>query len=172
MNVGVATLAHRRAGAWARASAIALACAASVAACTSDGGARGGPAGGQSPDPVVLDFPIAYVKRAVPADDAMQQDARNLLDFQPGGDLYLRDRAAPSAPERNLTSALTRGEGDVRDVEPSFDGRKLVFALHEPLIDGAEPDEQPTWDIWEYDLDTQQLRRAIRVPIRSPDHDP
>ncbi|HXW09769.1 MAG TPA: hypothetical protein VD737_04085, partial [Steroidobacteraceae bacterium] len=153
MNVRVASLAHRRVAAWARAFALALAFTASSISCTSDGGAGGGPAGGQSPDPVVLDFPVAYVKRAVPLDDAMQQDARNLLDFQPGGDLYLRDRASPSAPERNLTSAVTLGEGDVRDVEPSFDGRKLVFALHEPMIEGASPDEQPTWDIWEFDLD-------------------
>ncbi len=66
----------------------------------------------------------------------------------------------PSA-ERNVTAAITRGLGDVRDVEPSYDGRKLVFALREPKIDGAAPDDQPTWDIWEYDLDAQLLRRVI-----------
>ena len=70
---------------------------AALAACTSsDGGGSASPSGGQSPDPVVLDFPIAYVKRPVPADTAMSPDARELLPFQPGSDLYLRDRAAPS----------------------------------------------------------------------------
>jgi hypothetical protein len=42
---------------------------------------------------VVLDFPIAYVKRPVPMDDALVVDARELLPFTPGADLYLRDRA-------------------------------------------------------------------------------
>ena len=106
---------------------------AALAACTSsDGGGGASPSGGQSPDPVVLDFPIAYVKRPVPVDAATSPDARELLPFQPGSDLYLRDRAAPSSAERNLTAELTNGMGDVRDVEPSFDGRKLVFALREP----------------------------------------
>jgi Hydrazine synthase alpha subunit middle domain/WD40-like Beta Propeller Repeat len=135
---------------------------ATLAGCTSsDGGSGASPGGGQSPDPVVLDFPIAYVKRPVPTGAALAPDARELLPFQPGADLYLRDRASPSSAERNLTAAITKGLGDVRDVEPSYDGRKLVFALHEPKIVGASPDEQPTWDIWEYDLDAQLLRRVF-----------
>ena len=138
-----------------------LAATALVACTSSDGGSGANPGGDQSPDPVVLDFPIAYVKRPVPTGDALTLDVRELLPFQPGADLYLRDRASPSAAERNLTAAITMGLGDVRDVEPSYDGRKLVFALREPNIVGAAPDEQPTWDIWEYDLDTQLLRRVF-----------
>ncbi len=133
-----------------------------LTACTSSDGSGGAPpSGGQSPDPVVLDFPIAYVKRAVPTGAALSPDARELLDFQPGADLFLRDRASPSSAERNITAAITQGKGDVRDVEPSFDGTRLVFALHEPEIEGAAPEDQPTWDIWEYDLATQQLRPVI-----------
>jgi hypothetical protein len=133
-----------------------------LTACTSSDGSGGAtPGGGQSPDPVVLDFPIAYVKRAVPTGAALSPDARELLDFQPGADLFLRDRASPSSAERNITAAITQGRGDVRDVEPSFDGTRLVFALHEPEIEGADPEDQPTWDIWEYDLTTQQLRPVI-----------
>ncbi len=143
---------------------------AALAACTSsDGGGGASPSGGQSPDPVVLDFPIAYVKRPVPTDTAMSPDARELLPFQPGADLYLRDRAAPSAAERNLTAEITKGMGDVRDVEPSYDGRKLVFALREPNIVGAAPEDQPTWNIWEYDLDLQQLRRVIASDTTADD---
>ncbi|MGB7904870.1 MAG: hypothetical protein WCF43_09265, partial [Steroidobacteraceae bacterium] len=142
---------------------------AALAACTSSDGGGASPSGGQSPDPVVLDFPIAYVKRPVPAVTAMSPDARELLPFQPGSDLYLRDRAAPSAAERNLTAEITAGMGDVRDVEPSYDGRKLVFALREPNIVGAAPEDQPTWNIWEYDLDLQQLRRVIASDTTAED---
>jgi Hydrazine synthase alpha subunit middle domain/WD40-like Beta Propeller Repeat len=138
-----------------------LGCAA-LAACTSSDGSSGSTVGGgQSPDPVVLDFPIAYVKRPVPIGAAMNADARELLPFSPGADLYLRDRASPSSAETNLTAALTQGRGDVRDVEPSYDGTRLVFALREPNIVGAAPEDQPTWDIYEYELATKQLRRVF-----------
>jgi hypothetical protein len=136
-----------------------------VAGCTSSDGGGASPGGGQDPDPVVLDFPIAYVKRPVPADDVATPDVRELLDFQPGADLFVRDRASPSSAERNVTVEITQGLGDVRDVEPSFDGTKLVFALHEPLIEGADPEDQPTWNIWEYDVQARQLRRVIPSDI-------
>jgi hypothetical protein len=134
--------------------------------CSSgDGGGSVSIGGGQAPDPVVLDFPIAYVQRPAPAPDAPPPDARRLLEFQPGADLYLRDRAAPAAADRNLTAEVTLGEGDVRDVEPSFDGTRLVFAMREPLIEGADEEDQPTWNIWEYDTATRQLRRVIESDI-------
>ncbi len=145
---------------------LAGACLLLAAACTSsDGGGSLSPGSGQSPDPVVLDFPIAYVKRALPPANAAAQDARRLLGFEPGADLYVRDRASPSASDRNVTLEVTGGAGDVRDVEPSYDGRKLVFSLHKPLIEGADEEDQPTWGIWEYDVTTQQLRRVIQSDI-------
>ena len=142
-----------------------------VAGCTSgDGGLA--PGGGQNPDPVVLDFPVAYVKRPVPTDPMMMaSDARRLLEFHAGGDLYVRDRAAPSAPETNVTGDLTQGMGDVRDVEGSYDGTKVVFALHLPMIEGADPADQPTWNIWEYDTTTKQRRRVITSDIVAEEGD-
>jgi hypothetical protein len=93
------------------------------------------------------------------------------LEFHAGGDLYVRDQAAPSAPETNVTGALTQGMGDVRDVEGSFDGTKVVFALHLPMIEGADPEDQPTWNIWEYDATTQQLHRVIPSDIVAEEGD-
>ncbi len=151
----------RRCATFVRTGTLSLLVGAGVVACTSGEGDGAGPGGGQSPDPVVLDFPIAYVKRPVPTGAALAPDARELLDFEPGADLWIRDRASPSAAERNVTGPVTLGLGDVRDVEPSYDGTKVVFALHEPGIEGAPPEEQPTWDIWEYDLGAQELRRLI-----------
>jgi len=136
-----------------------------MAGCTSEDGGSVTPGNGQAPDPVVVDFPIAYVKRPVPAADAPAADPRRLLDFQPGADLYVRDRAAPTAVERNVTSAVTQGAGDVRDVEPSYDGTRLVFAMREPLIEGADEEDQPTWNIWEYEVATRTLRRVIQSDI-------
>ena len=140
---------------------------AALAACSSSDGGGGSitPGSGQGPDPVVLDFPIAYVKRPVPAADVPASDVRDVLDFQPGADLFVRDRASPSAADRNVTAEITRGEGDVRGVEPSYDGTRVVFALREPLIEGADEEDQPTWNIWEYEVTTRQLRRVIQSDI-------
>jgi hypothetical protein len=135
-----------------------------LAGCLSSDGSSGSSTA-QRPDPVMVDFPIAYVKRPAPAAGALGPDARKLLDFQPGADLYVRDRASPSAPERNITGAVTEGKGDVRDVVPSFDGRKVVFALRKAPITGAAPKDQPTWGIWEFDFTTQQLHRVIPSDI-------
>jgi len=132
-----------------------------LAACTSGTGGSVGPGSGQQPDPVVLDFPIAYVKRPLPATGTAAHDVRHLLDFQAGADLYVRDRASPSSTDHNVTFAVTKGQGDVRGVESSYDGKKLIFAMRLAQLPGAKPKDPPTWNIWEYDLTTQQLRRVI-----------
>jgi len=119
--------------------------------------------GGAGVDPVVEAFGIAYVKR--PLGDSTTSDVRTGLDFQAGGDLYFRNLASVSAPERDITSQQTGGQGDVRDVAVSFDGSKLLFALHAPEIKGADPADQPTWNIWEYDITANRLRRVIGSDI-------
>ncbi len=129
----------------------------------------GGCGGGeQDPDPIVQDFPIAYVQRPVPLNDdgeVARSDVRRLLTFNAGGDLYLRDRAALDARERNLTATITAGRGDVRDVEAAYDGTKLLFAMREPALENAADEEQPTWNIWEYEITSQALRRVIESDI-------
>jgi len=119
---------------------------------------------GQKPDAVVVDYPIAYVKRPASI-EPMDPDLRQLIGEPTGGDLFLRDRASPTAVDRNLTIALTSGEGDVRDLEPSYDGTKLLFALRLPLLENVDEEDQPTWNIYEYDLPTASLRRVIASDI-------
>jgi hypothetical protein len=139
-------------------NAVVAAVVMAVAGCESSTDGSLDIGGGQAPDPVVLDFPIAYVKRPLPTGT---EDVRRLRTFQAGADLWLRDRAAPSATERNITGSVTSGEWDVRDVDVSYDGNRLVFAMRPPLIRGAEESEQPTWNIWEYDRSSDTLRRVI-----------
>jgi len=119
--------------------------------------------GGSGTDSVVVQFGIAYVKHPVPQND--QSDAREALTFNEGGDLYYRNLASSSAAERNLTSRFTGGLGDVKDVEVSFDGTRLLFAMRAPEIEGADPEDQPTWNIWVYDITSDQLTRIIASDI-------
>lgn len=142
-----------------------------VAIClTGCGGGGGGVdlAGGQGPDPVVLDIPVAYVKKPLATDGqgaVQSSDLRALITFDIGADLYIRDRASPSAPEQNITAGETQGLGDIRDLEASFDGRRILFAMRAQFIENADEEDQPTWNIWEYDLDTETLRRLIESDI-------
>jgi Hydrazine synthase alpha subunit middle domain/WD40-like Beta Propeller Repeat len=122
---------------------------------------------GQSPDPVVLDIPIAYVRSPLPQDlaDLDDIDVRELETFEAGADVWLRDRAAPDVPEHNITERVTGGLWDVRDIDASYDGTRIIFAMRMPLIPGAMDSEQPTWNIWEYDRTTDTLHRVIESDI-------
>jgi hypothetical protein len=123
---------------------------------------------GQGGDPVTLDFPVFYVKRPVPDPEAdVVTDVRELRRFEPGADLYMRSTASPSSPEINITAAATlNGRADIRDVDVNFDGQKVVFSMRvAPAgmdLDDVEADEPlPSWNIWQYDVATKELKRVI-----------
>ncbi len=124
----------------------------------------------QQDDPiaVLLDYPIAYVKRPLLLNsqgEPAQIDLLDLQDFNPGADLFLRDRASPSAPEQNITFRFTNGQGDVKDLESSADGSKLIFSMRAAEIENADEDEQPSWNIWQYEIATDTLTRIIGSDI-------
>jgi len=114
----------------------------------------------------VIDFPIAYVKQPIPVDANgafQQQDLREQITFQVGGNLYYRDRASPSALEVNITESVIGDQGDVRDVEIAYDGSKLLFSMRGPADPNLalDDDGQPTWNLWEYTFESGQLQRVI-----------
>ncbi len=96
------------------------------------------------------DVPLAYVKRA----NTLRINPTNGAPTAPGGDLMIRDKSSPSAPEHNITAAITQGAGDASDPEVSYDGKKIVFALRCPTDNDSQIDGQPActgrWNIWEY----------------------
>ncbi len=140
-----------------------------LAACAGGGGENGGSVGisdGQDPDPAVVDVAIAYVKRPLPRDEdgnLLEQDLRDPAAFNPGAELFVRDRASPSSAARNITAGVfADGElYDVKDLAASYDGLRLLFAMRAPEIEDADEDEQPSWNIWEYNFETDELRRVI-----------
>lgn len=144
-----------------------LAAALLLGACQSKEGGGINIGSGQDTDPVVVDFPVAYIKRTLPTGmaDPFDPDLRQQRNFDGPADVYLRDRANPGALERNISARITNGLWDVRDIDTSWDGRKLVFAMRATLIPNADESEQPTWDIYEYDLAADTLRRVIASDI-------
>ena len=148
-----------------RAAVLALTIA-MIAACGGGGDGSVGVGTGQDPDPVAPDFPIAYTKGPLLDEDMELQvntDLRDILRFAVGTDLYLRDRASPTAPERNISARFTEGQGDVMGVEISSDGRRVLFAMRGPVDPDLDLDDedQPKWNIWEYTIATDRLRRLI-----------
>jgi hypothetical protein len=137
-------------------------------------GSSGATSTSQDPDPVVVDFPIAYVKRPLFVDNngALQSSSvRDAAQFRPGAELIVRDRASPSAAETVITQGVfADGElYDVKDLSVSYDGMRVVFAMRAPEIPNADDDQQPTWNIWLYDHSLQTLQRVISSDIAAED---
>ncbi len=123
----------------------------------------------ESPDPVVLDIPIAYIKRPTPtADEEGQVSIANLSDpieIFPGARLFIRARASNLAEETEISDqiiAIIAAETmadpdllglDIKDLETSFDGQTLIFAARGiPDIENNNEPELYTWNIWTYDF--------------------
>ncbi len=129
-----------------------------LAACSPGGNVAIG--SGQKPDPATVDFPIAYVKKTIP--DFTNEDLRDMRTFFVDAEVYVRDRADSSVPETNITASVTNnGQYDIRDLDVSFDGTKLAFAMRGPFVVNGDEEDQPKWAIWEYSFTSKQLRRVI-----------
>ena len=153
-------------------SMLAVSLLALLTACSGGGESDGGIgiSGGQKADPVVLDIPIAYVKRSIPADedgDPVSDDMREPAAFHPGAELFVRDRGSPSAAARSITAGVfpTGERYDVKDLSASFDGSKLLFSMRAPAIENADADQQPKWNVWQYDFEAGQLQRLLTSDI-------
>lgn len=124
---------------------------------------------GQNPDPVIIDFPIAYIKSPLPTDDNgvfQQQDLREQITFDFGADLYFRDRASVGALPVNITESVSQGLAAIRDVEMDFDGSRLLFSMRVPFEVGVDVEDQvATWNIWQYTFATGVLERVIKSPL-------
>jgi len=135
-----------------------------------EGGSEGVQFGtGQDPDPVVVDFPIVYVRAPLPLDEDgvfEQTDLREQIVTPAGSDVFFRERAAPGAPDINISGRVTNGVGAVRDIEIDYDASRLLFSMRE-LDPSMDPDDedQPTWNIWQYTFATDELVRVIPTDL-------
>jgi hypothetical protein len=145
-------------------AAIALPLLAVIGCNSASSGHAPGVAGGQTLTPGITNFPLAYVKRPVLAKDI---DARDLITSITGGDLYIRSQASAAGQEVNVTGAITKGMGDVRDLDVSPDGTKIVFSLRLAL-NPKKPNTdvtQPNWHIYTYDATTQTVTQLTNDGI-------
>lgn len=149
-------------------SASAIVLGAVLAACSG---------GGDSENTVAVngDVPIAYTQRV----NTLGLNPTDGTPFAAGGDLIIREKSSPSAPEHNITKDYTRGTGDVSDPEVSYDGKRIVFAMNCPTANNAAIGSAACtgrWNIWEYTLPAKGFEggtfRRITSSTTDDDVDP
>ena len=133
-----------------------------LAACADKGTVNVGD--GQHAGGGATDYAIAYIKRTLPTDptelDAMRakDDLRHFRRYWSKADVYIRDRADESSPEHNITASVTGTDFyDIKDLDVSADGKRLVFAMRGPLDPTQRDFKPPNWRIWEYDIAASDL---------------
>jgi len=137
-----------------------------LAACSPSGS-------GEGIDPGIVEIPIAFIKRPVPLDDMgneVQPDVREPRLFMAGGDVYLRTSSTVDAIVENISRSVTGGTGDVKGLNASHDGTRLIFSLR--LFD-SDPNDNivPSWNIFEYNLEDKSLRRIISSQLTAEQGD-
>lgn len=144
----------------------------SVSGCLSAGDS-------QETDPVVVENAVAFIKRPLLFDEntgaLIEDDLADPAAFRPGARLFLKASASVGSEARDITSRAFSGSEfldengrlryDVKDLHVSHDGGKLLFAMRAPEIEDADEDEQPTWNIWEYNSASDSLRRVISSDV-------
>jgi hypothetical protein len=130
-------------------------------------------------DPVLVEYPVVFIERTLNTsieEDVIEQvtfSARNPLSFNPGAQLIVKSNAFPDSPRTNISAPLfsvdldadelltQNNRIDIRDLSVSDDGQQLLVSIRAPEIEDADDDEQPTWNIWHYQLSTKQLVRLV-----------
>ncbi len=152
-----------------------------LAGCGGGGGGTSLSADDESPDPVVLDIPIAYIKRPVVTDDDGNIAVDNIADpveLFDGARLLIRPRSSNLAEEVDLTNRIiniiaAEEEADpellgldIKDLESSFDGNTLIFAVRGiPDVENNNDPELFTWNLWTYNFEEDQIGYLIPSPL-------
>ncbi|MGC1509964.1 HzsA-related protein [Ketobacter sp.] len=125
--------------------------------CGSDERLPGSETAGES-DPLAAGTPMFYVQRLISEETDQLNDP---LRFVGSARLMMKERASQNAKETNLSGRVYSGNYDVRDLDVSSDGQFVLFSMRAPQLENADEEEQPTWNIWEYDVENDALRRVI-----------
>lgn len=129
-------------------------------------------------DPVLVEYPVVFIERDVisPVDNddtrVANFPARNPATFNPGAQLVVKNSAFADALTTNITADLFSDANtpndpavasllDIRDLTVSDDGQEILVSIRAPEIDGADPEEQPSWNLWRYQLANKTLERVI-----------
>ena len=128
----------------------------SLGACGSDDKLPGGTNPGDQ-DPLAEGTPLFYIERQVTSEEDELNDP---LHFVGGARLVMKARADRAAPETVLSDRLCASNCDFRDLDVSYDGLYVLFAMREEDPDEND-NEQYTWDLYEYDIENDSIRALL-----------
>lgn len=130
--------------------------------CGSDDKLPGGANPGDE-DPLSSGTPLFLVQRVVDSVDGVlvEDDLQDPTRFVGNGRLFKLAQANPNAQGEVLSDRVMSGVYDVRDLDISHDGRYVLFSMRAPQIEDAEDEDQPTWNLWEYDNVEDTLEMVI-----------
>lgn len=143
----------------------------SLSGCGGSSAESGVSGGGQEPDPVVVDIPIAYIERPLALDEEGELVPPTAVDrneFQPGAALYFKERATDGALITNITEnvfGLGITEYDIKDLSAHPLADRLLFTMRAPELEDVDEEDQPKWNVWEYNIPLKDLRRIIESDI-------
>ncbi len=127
----------------------------------------------QTADPVVEQIPFLYVKRIRMEEQAESPNLADITAFRPGASLFLKtDFSNTTAPINISDSAFFQPEDtilpyDVKDIETSYDGEFAIFSMRAPELEDVDENEQPKWNIWQYEFATKALTRIISSDLQA-----
>lgn len=114
---------------------------------------------------LATDRPFAYVKRDMPkiqpvysAKTRAAIDVRAPYAFNPGAQLLVADRIASDVDTVDILADFFGGEYDVKDLDVSTDGNRMVFAAHGP----ENHPRENSWNIYLYDFSSREVTRVIQ----------
>ncbi len=133
----------------------------------------------ETSDPVLVEYPVVYIERDVVTsteDDDITTASFPTFEpatFNAGANLILKKNAFADSPSSNLTALLFE-EGqriDIRDLKVSDDGQQFLVSIRAPEIEGADDDQQPKWNIWRYQVSSEQFERVVVSDITAEQGD-
>lgn len=114
-------------------------------------------------DPLATGTPLLMVQRAIESDmdGIVPDELSDPTRFIGNARLVMKTQANQSAPEDVISDRAYSGNYDVRDLDVSHDGRYVLFSMRAPQLEDTEDEDQPSWNIWEYDTEEDSLRRVM-----------
>lgn len=119
-------------------------------------------------DPLANGTSVFFVQRALPTDEMgalLEDQLSNPTEFIGNGRLFMKIQAHQEAEEIIISDRVYSGNYDVRDIDVSHEGRYVLFSMRAPQLADTEEENQPSWNIWEYDTRDDTLRQVISDPL-------
>ena len=105
---------------------------------------------------------VSRFTKSLQSEEAAPLDMNSPYEFNPGAKLVVRSSLDVDVIDVDVLAKYFQSRDyDVKDINVSVDGSRLIFAAHGPEGDVSHA----SWNIYEYRFDTQVIRRIIEDDV-------